>query len=120
MSVSAGWTLPSARSNDTPGISTRSRKPLRIAGGPNHAYGTIGLITALEMPLAPAWQWIDLIVAFPTVIDAARCGYAVPLADGIAKKLLSPIARPTPDSFRQVREHCPDGDAILIAMIAEP
>jgi FAD/FMN-containing dehydrogenase len=86
----------------------------------NHAYGTTGLITALEMPLAPAWQWIDLIVAFPTFIDAVRCGYAVALADGIVKKLLSPIAWPTPDSFRQVREHCPDGHAILIAMIAEP
>ena len=33
----------------------------------NHAYGTTGLITALEMPLAPAWQWIDMIVAFPDV-----------------------------------------------------
>jgi FAD/FMN-containing dehydrogenase len=86
----------------------------------NHAYGTTGLITALEMPLAPAWHWIDLIVAFPTFIDAARCGYAIALADGIAKKLLSPIAWPTPDSFRQVREHCPEGQAILIAMIAEP
>ena len=43
----------------------------------NHAYGTTGLITALEMPLAPAWQWIDMIVAFPTFIDAVRFGYAV-------------------------------------------
>ena len=48
--------------------------------------------------------------------SATRCA----LADGIVKKLLSPIAWPTPDSFRQVREHCPDGQAILIAMIAEP
>ena len=86
----------------------------------NHAYGTTGLITALEMPLAPAWHWIDMIVAFPTFIDAVRFGYAVALADGIVKKLLSPIAWPAPDSFRQVREHCPDGQAILIAMIAEP
>ena len=54
----------------------------------NHAYGTTGLITALEMPLAPAWQWIDLIVAFPTFMDAVRFGYAVALADGIVKKLV--------------------------------
>ncbi len=86
----------------------------------NHAYGTTGLITALEMPLGPAWQWIDMIVAFPTFIDAVRCGYAIALADGIVKKLLSPIAWPAPDSFRQVREHCPEEQAILIAMIAEP
>jgi len=86
----------------------------------NHAYGTTGLITALEMPLAPAWHWIDMIVAFPTFMDAVRFGYAVALADGIVKKLLTPVGWPTPDAFRQVRAHCPDGHAILIAMIAEP
>lgn len=86
----------------------------------NHAYGTTGLITALEMPLAPAWDWIDLIVAFPSFMDAVRFGYAAALADGIVKKLLSPIAWPAPDAFRQIRAHCPDGQAILIAMIAEP
>ena len=86
----------------------------------NHAYGTTGLITALEMPLAPAWPWIDLIVSFPTFMDAVRFGHAVALADGIAKKLLTPIAWPIPEAFRQVRPHCPDGQAILIAMIAEP
>jgi FAD/FMN-containing dehydrogenase len=86
----------------------------------NHAYGTTGLITALEMPLAPAWHWIDMIVAFPTFMDAVRFGYAIALADGIVKKLLSPIAWPAPDSFPQIREHCPDGHAILIAMVAEP
>jgi FAD/FMN-containing dehydrogenase len=90
------------------------------AQGVNHAYGTTGLITALEMPLAPAWNWIDVIVAFPTFMDAVRCGYAVALADGIVKKLVTPVAWPTPDAFRQVRGHCPDGQAILIAMIAEP
>ena len=86
----------------------------------NHAYGTTGLITALEMPLAPAWNWIDLIVAFPTFMDAVRFGYAVALADGIVKKLVTPVAWPTPDAFRPVRTYCPDGQAVLIAMIAEP
>jgi FAD/FMN-containing dehydrogenase len=84
----------------------------------NHAYGTTGLITALEMPLAPAWNWIDMIIAFPTFMDAARLGYAVALADGIVKKLISVTAWPIPDAFRSVREYCPDGQAVLIAMIA--
>ena len=90
------------------------------AGAVNHAYGTTGLITALEMPLAPAWPWIDLIAVFPTFLDAVRCGHAVALADGIVKKLVSPIAWPIPDAFRPVRQYCPDGQAILIAMLAEP
>ncbi len=86
----------------------------------NHAYGTTGLITALEIPLAPAWTWIDIIVSFPTFMEAVRCGHDVALADGIVKKLVTPIAWPTPDSFRQVRQYCPDGHAVLIVMIAEP
>jgi hypothetical protein len=49
-----------------------------------------------------------------------RFGYAVALADGIVKKVLAPIAWPIPDAFRQVRDHCPDGQAVLIAMVAEP
>jgi FAD/FMN-containing dehydrogenase len=94
---------------------------LREAGAQaiNHAYGTTGLITALEMPLAPAWQWIDMVVAFPTFMEAVRFGQAIALADGIVKKLVTPIAWPAPDSFRQIRDRCPDGQAILIAMIAE-
>ena len=86
----------------------------------NHAYGTTGLITALEMPLAPAWNWIDIIVSFPTFMDAVRFGYGVALADGIVKKLVSPIAWPIPEAFRHVRACCPNGQAVLIAMIAEP
>jgi FAD/FMN-containing dehydrogenase len=86
----------------------------------NHAYGTTGLITALEMPLAPAWDWIDLIVAFPTFMDAVRCGHALALSDGIVKKLATPIAWPIPESFLSIRDQCPDGHAILIAMIAAP
>ncbi|MFL5286967.1 MAG: FAD-binding oxidoreductase [Rhodopila sp.] len=86
----------------------------------NHAYGTTGLITALEMPLAPAWDWVELVIAFPTLIQAMRFGYAAALADGIVKKLLSPIAWPIPVSFRTIRDRCPDDHAILIAMIAEP
>ena len=86
----------------------------------NHAYGTTGLITALEMPLAPAWHWIDMIVAFPTFMDAVRFGYAVALADGIVKKLVSAIAWPAPAAFRQVKDHCPDGQAVVMVMIAEP
>jgi FAD/FMN-containing dehydrogenase len=86
----------------------------------NHAYGTTGLITALEMPLAPAWEWIDLIVAFPDFMDAARCGHALALSDGIVKKLASAIAWPIPEAFAGLQDHCPQGHAILIAMIAAP
>jgi FAD/FMN-containing dehydrogenase len=86
----------------------------------NRAYGTTGIITALEMPLAPAWKWIDVLVVFDDILDAAAFGYEAALADGIVKKLLSPITWPLPSYFGALRPHCPDGKSILIAMIAEP
>lgn len=85
----------------------------------NRAYGTTGIITALEMPLAPAWPWVEMIVAFDDFAAAMRFGHEAALADGITKKLLSPIAWPLPSFFAEVRPFCPEGQAVLIAMVAE-
>lgn len=85
----------------------------------NRAYGTTGIITALEMPLAPAWPWIDVIVAFDDYMDAFGAGYEVALADGVVKKLVTPISWPIPSYFGALKKHCPEGKSILICMIAE-
>jgi FAD/FMN-containing dehydrogenase len=86
----------------------------------NRAFGTTGLITELEMPLAPSWPWIDVIVAFDDFLAAVATGRAVALADGIVKKLLTPIAWPIPGAFGDIAASCPHGKSLLIAMIAEP
>src|SRR6476620_2286255 len=86
----------------------------------NRAYGTTGIITALEMPLAPAWPWIDVIVTFDDFFEAMRFGYDVALADGVVKKLLTPMVWPVPVNFPPLRPHIPDGKSVLFAMIAEP
>jgi FAD/FMN-containing dehydrogenase len=86
----------------------------------NRAYGTTGIITALEMPLAPAWNWIDVVVVFDDFLQAAAFGHEAALADGIVKKLLAPITAPLPSYFGALKAHCPEGKSILIAMIAEP
>ena len=86
----------------------------------NRAYGTTGIITALEMPLAPAWDWIELVIAFDTFLDAARFGLDAALSDGIVKKLLSPIDAAITPYFGALKSACPPGRAVLIAMIAEP
>ncbi|TCR64989.1 FAD-binding oxidoreductase [Bosea sp. BK604] len=85
----------------------------------NRAYGTTGIITALEMPLAPAWPWIDVIVAFDDYVDAFQAGYEVALADGIVKKLVTPVSAPITPYFGALKKHCPEGKSILICMIAE-
>jgi FAD/FMN-containing dehydrogenase len=86
----------------------------------NHAYGTTGIITALEMPLAPAWPWIDVVVAADDFAAAMRIGHRVALADGIVKKLLTPLAWPIPAYFHHFKSEFPAGRDCLIAMIAEP
>ena len=86
----------------------------------NRAYGTTGIITALEMPLAPAWPWIDVIVTFDDFFEAMRFGYEVALADGVVKKLLTPMIWPIPLNFPPLRPHIPDGKNVLFAMIAKP
>src|SRR5579883_247205 len=86
----------------------------------NRAFGTTGLITELEAPLAPAWPWIDVILAFDDFMTAVETGRAIALADGIVKKLLTPIAWPIPTAFTDIKDHCPAGKSLLVAMIAEP
>ena len=73
----------------------------------NHAYGTTGIITALEMPLAPVWPWIDLVVAVDDFAAAVRIGHRAALADGIVKKLLTPMAWPIPAYFRHFKSEFP-------------
>jgi FAD/FMN-containing dehydrogenase len=85
----------------------------------SRAYGTTGIITVLEMPLAPALPWIDVIVAFDDFIEAVRFGRTIAMADGISKKLVSPIEWPLPQNFAAYRPHCPDGKSVLFAMIGE-
>ncbi len=84
------------------------------------AFGATGLIVALEIALAPAWPWIDVIVAFDDFSAAVAVGREIALADGIVKKLLTPITWPIPADFREIAASCPAGKSLLIAMIAEP
>ncbi len=79
----------------------------------NRAFGTTGLITELEMPLSPAWRWIDVILAFDDFRAACETGYALARADGVVKKLLTPIAWPIPAAFTDIKDHCPDRKSMV-------
>lgn len=83
----------------------------------SRAYGTTGIITALEMPLAPAIPWIDVIVTFDDFIESVRFAQAIAMADGIVKKLLTPIQWPLPQNFVAFRSFCPDGKSVIFGMI---
>jgi FAD/FMN-containing dehydrogenase len=64
----------------------------------SHAYGTNGIITELEMPLAPAYDWVEMFVGFDDFMDCARFGLNLARQDGILCKLVTPIEAPIPST----------------------
>jgi FAD/FMN-containing dehydrogenase len=57
-----------------------------------HAYGTNGIITECEMPLAPAYDWIDMILGFESTARAAAFADRLGNEDGILLKELGVMA----------------------------
>jgi FAD/FMN-containing dehydrogenase len=84
----------------------------------NHAYGTNGVITELEMPLAPAYRWAEAIVAFPELMAAARCADALAREDAILKKLVTVVAAPVAHDYL-FPERVERGESALILMVAD-
>ena len=85
----------------------------------NHAYGTNGIITELEIPLGPAYPWAELIVTFDDFMTAAHFGQALAHSDGLIKKLISIHAWPIPSYFAALKSYLPEGKHCAILMIAE-
>ncbi|MEQ9001163.1 MAG: FAD-binding oxidoreductase [Coleofasciculus sp. B1-GNL1-01] len=85
----------------------------------NHAYGTNGIITELEVPLAPAYAWVEVIVIFDNFITAAQFGQALSDADGLVKKLISIHAHPIPTYFSGLKSYLPHGKHCALLTIAE-
>ncbi|MBN8940628.1 MAG: FAD-binding oxidoreductase [Rhizobiales bacterium] len=85
-----------------------------------HAYGTNGIITEVEMPLGPAYPWVDLIFGFDTFERAAGFANALGEQDGIAKKNISVVAAPAPHSyFLRHQQYLHHDSHVVIAMIAD-
>jgi hypothetical protein len=85
----------------------------------NHAYGTNGIITELEIPLAPAYPWAEVMVAFSDFMDSARFGQALSHADGMIKKLICICAHPIPTYFAALKGYIPEGQHAALLMVAE-
>jgi FAD/FMN-containing dehydrogenase len=85
----------------------------------NHAYGTNGVITALELPLAPAVDWVDLLVSVPGFMDAVHLGRTLAEQPGIQKRLVSLVGAPVPkDYFEALAAGIGREDHALLLMIA--
>jgi FAD/FMN-containing dehydrogenase len=86
----------------------------------NHAWGINGIITEVEIPLAPAYPWAEVIVTFDDFMTAAKFGQALGNADGMMKKLISIFASPIPQYFTALHQYIPEGTHPALLMVAEP
>ncbi len=85
----------------------------------SHAYGTNGIITEIEMPLAPAYDWVEMFVALDDFMEAARFAEELANEDGILIKLATvfeaPIAK---DYFQRVAPYVEAGTNLIGLMVA--
>ncbi|HEY9769424.1 MAG TPA: FAD-binding oxidoreductase [Coleofasciculaceae cyanobacterium] len=84
-----------------------------------HAYGTTGIITELEIPLAPAYPWQEEIVVFDDFMTAAKFGQALSDSNGIVKKLVSIHAAPISKYFVSLQNYIPQAKHCALLMISE-
>jgi FAD/FMN-containing dehydrogenase len=86
----------------------------------SHAYGTNGIITEVEMPLAPAYTWVDAIIGFDTLRAATEFANALGQQDGLALKQLAVVAAPVPhDYFLRHKKFLPREKHIVTVMAAD-
>ena len=85
----------------------------------SHAYGTNGIITEIEMPLAPAYDWVEMFVAFDAFDPAMAFAEEVANEDGILIKIASVYEAPVAhDYFQRVKPHVTPGTHLVGLMVA--
>ena len=86
----------------------------------HHAYGANAIITEIEMPLGPAWDWRACIVAFPDFDAALRFGAQLARETGLLRRLASVHEWPIPKLMRELKGVVPNEHAMVICFIAPP
>ena len=85
----------------------------------SHAHGTNGTITGVEMSLAPACDWVDVVVTHRDFATAVQIAGDIGHQDIILKKLISVYQAPTASAyFPRVAPHVTAEDALIRLMIA--
>lgn len=64
-----------------------------------HAYGTNGIITSVELPLARAQPWTDVTVVFDSLSKAAEFSLKVASAPAVVKRAVSAFQAPIASKF---------------------
>jgi len=86
----------------------------------SHAYGTNGIITEIEIPLAPAYEWVEMFVAFDDFMESVKFAEDLGNFDGVLIKLATvfeaPIAK---DYFQRVAPYV-ETDTNLVGLMVAP
>jgi len=84
-----------------------------------HGYGTTGIITELEIALAPTYPWQELIVIFDDFLKAAKFGQALSDSNGIVKKMVSVHSSPIPSYFKSIQNYLRPNTHCALLMVSE-
>lgn len=86
-----------------------------------HAYGTNGIIVEAEMPLTAAYDWVDVMVGFDSIMEACAFSEQAARQDGLLLKEISPVAAPVPyDWFNRHRPYIKHRDQSVVLIMAAP
>jgi FAD/FMN-containing dehydrogenase len=85
----------------------------------HHAYGTNGIITEVELPLATAWPWREVVTNFPEFMTAARFAYELACADGMVKKVITIDAPPNWALMAAMKPYGREGWSQVRSMVAK-
>ncbi len=84
-----------------------------------HTYGTNGIVVELEMRLAPAKTWTQVVATHPSWDLMLDWCYRLSGHRGIFKRLVTLCEWPIPASFKAIKKYLPDGDQAALLMIEE-
>jgi FAD/FMN-containing dehydrogenase len=85
----------------------------------NHSYGVTGIITELEMPVAPRETWYEAVVAFANLRAAAEFGKAFASSPGLVKKQCAVMAPTIGKRFlKPIARQLEENDACALAIVA--
>ncbi len=85
----------------------------------HHLWGTNGLVLEVEMALAPAHDWMEMIVTFDDADRALDFGNALAHAPGIVKKNIALLADPVPGYMVPLADYLPKGCHAALVLVAE-
>jgi len=85
-----------------------------------HAYGTNGIITEVEVPLATACAWVDVLFGFDDLARASAFANALGEQDGLLLKELGVVAAPAPhDTWLRHQKFIPRHTHVVMVMAAD-